>query len=194
MDTVMDIKDISMFHKVKQQIELNILMKDGEIQIINDKMAIQFSLIVLFSTIFPLGGTLILFFNIFKHRIINEEIQQYRRTIPQLTFGISSRLIGIFEFMSSLGIIGQITIEYFNNNAYKRLFIDGDDFKWKVISLLLFFVLIEHIIIFSRMIISWSYEWMVESQRDVKVRTRADKERAKAELRMEFLSKETKKK
>jgi len=104
-----------------------------------------------------------------------------RRIEPELAFGIG-QFNGILTFIAHLAIVSNAVLAYFRSARYREIFIDGEDWHWNAMELLLLFVATEHALFALKMLIA--YECTVfDYDQDQKGRTRLDRARNKAAFR-----------
>lgn len=82
---------------------------------------------------------------------MNNEFKYIRREEPELAFGIG-KFIGIFEFMTQMSILMNISIGYFTSERFQELFLEN--YKWSQVNLLMLFVIMEHLLLGTKMFIA----------------------------------------
>ena len=131
-DGLMEMKNIPvlvMKEKIRNQILLNKEMQPREDDVVSEYMdiAMQFGLIILFSNVIPLTSAFCFLANFLKFKSMNNEFKYIRREEPELSFGIG-KFIGIFEFMTQMSILMNVSIGYFTSKRFKELFLEN--YKW----------------------------------------------------------------
>ena len=82
-------------------------------------IAIKFTLICLFSVMFPYASIICLIANVAKIREIRRSLEYTRRFMPELTLGIGQSLTGVLETISNLAIFLSVFIAYYGSDGYK---------------------------------------------------------------------------
>lgn len=113
-------------------------------------MAQQYAYVVWFSALFPLASFWALLANIFELTDLMK-FMYFTRIDPKLSFGIGS-FNGIFEFISTAAIGVNLFIEF--SQSYQT---DSEDLTFKVAHKLGQFIILEHIIILAKLLISYMF-------------------------------------
>lgn len=113
----------------------------------------QFGYITFFGTIFPLGAALCLIFNIIQYFCILQEFAIRRRGMPRVTLGIGT-FLWYLDLISHLSILVNCAIVYFTAKAYRETFIGPDNWFADRATFILVVVLVEHVVIGIKLILS----------------------------------------
>lgn len=85
-----DLDNVTMYGKVESQVQFNYVMESSDLEIVGEYMdiAMQYSMVALFSNVLPIASLLCLLVNLLKLQAIKLEFRYKRRNVPELSFGI----------------------------------------------------------------------------------------------------------
>lgn len=113
---------------IEQQVMYNSELKDEELETEDEYMDIvlQFGLIVMFSSVFPLASALSCMKNGIRLYMLTKDNMNNRRTMPRISIGIGQFLYMI-QVLCHISIVSNMSIVYFTSSTFRNLFIASPD-------------------------------------------------------------------